>query len=372
MSVAIPVPLGDRAYEVVVGRGLLAEAGDRLGPLLRRPRVAIIADATAWDLHGAPFQASLEARGIHLDVILVPPGEASKSFARFEIVVEALLALEIERGDLIVAFGGGVAGDLAGFAAGVVKRGIDFVQVPTTLLAQVDSSVGGKTAINARAGKNMVGLFWQPRLVLADLDALATLPRRDLAAGWAEVVKYGLIDDPAFFDWCAGPGVAALDGDVDALAHAVATSVAAKARIVAADEREGGVRALLNLGHTFGHAFEAGVDFDEGVLRHGEAVAVGVAMAHRFSARLGLCPAADAERVSATLRAAGLPATPADIAVEGAPWDPDALAAAMAHDKKNEGGALTLILSHGIGRAFVRKRADAGEVRAFLGEDVKT
>lgn len=366
----IPVSLGDRSYQVVVGQGLLGAAAQWLRPFLRRPRIVVVADLTAWSLHGARFAASLEQAAVRLDVIEIPPGEASKSFASFERVVEGLLALGIERGDLIVAFGGGVAGDVAGFAAGVVKRGIDFVQVPTTLLAQVDSSVGGKTAINAAAGKNMVGLFWQPRLVLADLDVLTTLPARDMRAGWAEVLKYGLIDDPEFFSWCAGPGLAAIAGEQEALLEAVSHCVAAKARIVAQDEREGGVRALLNLGHTFGHAFEACVGFDESILRHGEAVACGMAMAHRYSAGLGLCAPEDAALVETAIASAGLPALPSALASPGIGWTVDGLVGAMAHDKKNEGGALTLILTKGIGKAFVHKNADVPGVAAFIEQDL--
>lgn len=369
----VRVELGARAYEVRIGSGLLADAGRHVAPLAGpRGRMAVVADREARRLHGATLAAGLRDGGLDCDWIDVAPGEASKSFASLERVCEALLELRLERGDLVLAFGGGVVGDLAGFAAGIVKRGLDFVQAPTTLLAQVDSSVGGKTAINARAGKNMVGLFWQPRLVLADGDALATLPRRDLAAGWAEVVKYGLIDDPEFFAWCAQAGLSALDGDAEALSDAVARSVAAKARIVAADEREAGQRALLNLGHTFAHAFEAEAGFDETALRHGEAVACGMAMAFRFSAELGLCAAADACAVEAALRAAGLPATPGALGGGGAGWNPERLLDAMGHDKKNEGGALTLILARGIGRAFVLKDAPRDALAAFLRKDTQS
>jgi 3-dehydroquinate synthase len=369
MSATVRVELGQRAYDVLVGQGLLARAGELISPLLTgRKRVVIVTDRTPWALHGGVLTASLEKSAIAYDVIEIEPGEASKSFISFQRVTEALLALTIERGDLVIAFGGGVTGDLAGFAAGVTKRGIDFVQIPTTLLAQVDSSVGGKTAINASAGKNLVGLFWQPRLVLADLDVLATLPRRDMAVGWAEVVKIGLIQDRDFFDWCAANGAAAISGDTSILSHAVKAAVQAKANIVAQDEREGGVRALLNLGHTFGHAFEACVGFDESVLRHGEAVACGMAMAHRFSVAQGLCDKEDARQVEDALDAAGLPAFPSDL--PGGPWTSAALFEAMSHDKKNEDGNLTLIITRGIGEAFVQKRVDAAAVRAFLDEDL--
>jgi 3-dehydroquinate synthase len=367
-ATTIRVDLADRAYDVHIDANLLSRAGALIDPLAVRKRVAIIADATAWHLHGATFTASLESCGISSDVIIVPPGEASKSFESFQSVVEALLALNVERTDLIVAFGGGVTGDLAGFAAGVTKRGLDFIQVPTTLLAQVDSSVGGKTAINAKAGKNLVGLFWQPRLVLADLDVLSTLPAREMRAGWAEIVKYGLINDPDFFNWCAEFSACALGGNKKALGEAVAHSVRAKAQIVAQDERESGVRALLNLGHTFGHAFEVCAGFDEAVLKHGEAVACGMSMAYRFSTELGLCPRADARAVEAVLEAADLAAFPNDL--PGGPWESAALFEAMGHDKKNEGGALTLILTRGIGQAFVQKAADGAKVARFIQEDL--
>jgi 3-dehydroquinate synthase len=369
VSATICVELGDRTYNVRIDRGLLARAGALILPMTARKRAVIVTDTTPWALHGHILEESLRTAGIIFDVIEIEPGEASKSFASFQRVVEQLLMLNIERGDLVIAFGGGVTGDLAGFAAGVTKRGIDFIQIPTTLLAQVDSSVGGKTAINAAIGKNLVGLFWQPRLVLADLDCLATLPTRDMKAGWAEVLKIGLIQDRDFFDWCAANGSAAIGGDVKVLAHAVTMAVQAKANVVAADEREGGVRALLNLGHTFGHAFEAVNGFDEAVLRHGEAVACGMAMAHRFSANLGLCPSEDARQVEDCLDSVGLAAFPADL--PGGPWDAQALFDAMAHDKKNEDGNLTLILTRAIGQAFVQKRASGQDVLAFLHEDLK-
>jgi 3-dehydroquinate synthase len=368
VSEIIKVDLGTRAYDVHIGGGLLAQAGALIAPLAKRARVAIVTDRTPWALHGATLIDSLNGAGLAHDVILIEPGEASKSFASFQHVTEELLALNVERGDLIIAFGGGVTGDLTGFAAGVTKRGIDFVQIPTTLLSQVDSSVGGKTAINATAGKNLIGMFWQPRLVIADTDVLATLPRRDMAAGWAEIIKIGMIADRPFFDWCAEHGARALSGDQDLLTHAIKVAVEAKARIVVQDEREAGVRALLNLGHTFGHAFEAIIGFDEALLRHGEAVACGMAMAHRFSARLGLCPSSDATLVEDALDGVGLAAFPSDLA--GGPWRSDDIFEAMMHDKKNESGALTLILTRGIGEAFVQKSADSATVKAFLFEDL--
>lgn len=368
MKQTIHVALDQRSYVVDIGQGLLAEAGTLIRPLMKRPRVAIIADSTAWALHGGVFGESLTKAQILWDVIEIAPGEGSKSFTSLERVTEALLKLNLERSDLIIAFGGGVTGDLTGFAAGITKRGIDFVQVPTTLLAQVDSSVGGKTAINSSAGKNLIGVFWQPRYVLADLATLSTLPTRDLRAGWAEILKIGLLGDRAFFDWCLSHAPTALAGNVEHLAYAIGQSVKAKARIVAEDEREAGVRALLNLGHTFGHAFEASVGFDESILRHGEAVACGMAMAFRFSQAQGLCSEADVALTEQALAAAGLAHLPR--LLPGGPWQPDALFEAMSHDKKNENGALTLILTRGIGAAFVQKGVDADAVRAFLKEDV--
>jgi 3-dehydroquinate synthase len=370
VSGTVNVELGDRAYNVLVGQNLLERAGQLIAPLFlsQRKRVVIVTDRTPWRLHGPILVASLEQASITYDVIEIEPGEASKSFATFQRVIEALLSFNVERNDLVIAFGGGVTGDLTGFAAGVTKRGIDFVQIPTTLLAQVDSSVGGKTAINATAGKNLIGLFWQPRLVIADIETLATLPGRDMIAGWAEIIKVGMINDRDFFDWCAANGNAAIAGDNAILAHAIKAAVQAKANIVAQDEREGGVRALLNLGHTFGHAFEACVGFKEDVLRHGEAVACGMAMAHRFSVAQGLCPKEDARQVEDALDSVGLAAFPSDLA--GGPWDSRALFEAMTHDKKNEDGQLTLILTKGIGQAFVQKRVDAEAVLAFLKEDL--
>jgi 3-dehydroquinate synthase len=360
---AIPVGLEGRGYDVLVGTGLLDAAGGLIAPFAPRRRIAIVTDETVAALHLARLRASLEAAGLAASAIILPPGEGQKSWAGLEHLSERLLALELERRDIVIAFGGGVIGDLAGFAAGVLKRGIDFVQIPTTLLAQVDSSVGGKTAINARAGKNLVGLFHQPRLVLADLDVLATLPARERMAGYAEIVKYGLIDDPAFFAWCEGAAARVLAGEAEALARAIETSVAAKARVVAADEREGGVRALLNLGHTFAHAFEAEIGFDDRTMLHGEAVGLGLGLAFRFSAAQGLCPPEDAARVSAHLDALGF-SRPRN--APGGPFEADRLLAAMAHDKKVEDGRLTFILARGIGASFIARDVSAAAVREFL------
>jgi 3-dehydroquinate synthase len=360
---SIPVGLGARAYEVVIGPGVLAEAGRRIAPLTRRGRLAVVSDETVWRLHGAALARSLEAAGLAVHPVIVPPGEQTKSFAGLADVLDRLLALELDRGDLVVAFGGGVVGDLTGFAAAVYKRGIDFVQIPTTLLAQVDSSVGGKTAIDTPRGKNLVGAFHQPRLVLADLDVLATLAEREMRAGYAEVIKYGLLGDGAFFEWLEADGAAVLAREPAALARAVARSVEMKAEIVAEDETERGRRALLNLGHTFGHALEAETGYGDALL-HGEAVGAGQALAFRFSAAQGLCAAADAARATAAIAASGLPTTLGEI--PGHPFDVGRLVGHMAQDKKAEGGRLTFILARALGEAFVARDVDAAAVRAFL------
>ena len=362
-AAAVPVAVEGRPYEVLIGRELIERAGPLIRPLLKRPRVAVVADETVNDLHGARLAASLRAAGIDAHPVLLAPGEEAKSFAGLEALCDALLGLELDRGDLIVAFGGGVVGDQAGFAAAILKRGIDFVQIPTTLLAQVDSSVGGKTAIDTPRGKNLIGAFHQPRLVLADLGVLATLPRRELICGYAEVIKYGLLGDVAFFEWLEANAAAVLARDEAALSHAIRRSVQMKAEIVAEDEREQGRRALLNLGHTFAHALETETGFGE-ALKHGEAVGIGCALAFRFSARLGLCPGQDAERAGRAIAAGGLPTRLADLA--GGPFRADALVAAMAQDKKAEGRALTFILARGIGEAFVAKGVEATAAHDFL------
>ncbi|KPF82282.1 3-dehydroquinate synthase [Brevundimonas sp. AAP58] len=358
----IPVQGGMFApYDVVVGRGLLSEAGRRIAPFARH-RTAVVTDEIVAGLHGAAVQASLEAAGVRCEIIAVPPGEASKSFAELERLMDRLLALGLDRKDVIVALGGGVVGDLAGLAAALYMRGIDFVQVPTTLLAQVDSSVGGKTAIDTPRGKNLVGAFHQPRLVLADIDVLGTLPERQVKSGWAEVLKHGLICDPAFFDWLAGDGAEGARGDPAALERAVVRSVEIKSAIVGEDEKEAGRRALLNLGHTFGHAIEAELGFEEAALAHGEAVALGCCMAFRYSARQGLCSIQDAERVQTVVAAANLPTRLEQVGSFSA----QALLSRMVGDKKAEAGRLTLILARAVGQAFV-SRAEAPEtVLTFL------
>lgn len=364
----IPVSGGAfAAYDVVVGRGLLAQAGAHIAPLAKG-RTVIVTDETVAGIHAQALTASLTAAGVNSEIVAVPAGEGSKSFAELERVLDRLLEIGLDRKDVVIALGGGVVGDLAGLAAALFMRGIDFVQIPTTLLAQVDSSVGGKTAIDTPRGKNLVGAFHQPRLVLADIDVLATLPERQVRSGWAEVLKHGLICDAAFFDWLAGEGAAGAKGDAAALERAVIRSVEIKSAVVGEDEKEAGRRALLNLGHTFGHAIETEVGFDEGALAHGEAVALGCCMAFRYSAREGLCSAADVERVEAVVAAAGLP-TRLD---QAGSFAADRLLALMAGDKKAEGGALTLILARGVGQACVAKGVDAAKVRAFLIEEGAT
>ena len=358
----IPVGLEGRGYEVMVGPGLIDAAGAHIAPLLKHKRTAVVVDETVDWLHGPRLRASLETAGIETHFITIPPGEASKSFEGLASVIDRLLALALDRGDVIVAFGGGVVGDLAGFAASIYKRGVDFVQIPTTLLAQVDSSVGGKTAIDTPRGKNLVGAFHQPKLVLADLDVLATLPDREMRAGYAEVIKYGLLGDFAFFEWLESHGPAVVAREPKSLARAVARSVEMKAEIVAEDEREAGRRALLNLGHTFGHALEAELGFGD-ALRHGEAVALGCAQAFRFSAALSLMSTQDALRAERGIAAAGLPVRLDQL---GEPLLADRLIDHMAQDKKAEGGSLTLVLAHGIGDAFTAKQVDPARLRQFL------
>jgi 3-dehydroquinate synthase len=361
----VRVELGERGYDIHVGPGLIAQAGKYLEPLLRRARVAIVTDETVARHHLPALTASLDEHGIAHDEIVLPAGESTKSFAQLEKLTEWLLETGVERGDLVIALGGGVIGDLTGFAASIVRRGVDFAQIPTTLLSQVDSSVGGKTGINTRQGKNLAGAFHQPRLVLADTDALKSLPMRDFLAGYAEVVKYGLIDDRDFFDWLETNLDAIKAGDDAARSYAIVKSCEAKAAIVAADERESNVRALLNLGHTFGHALEAATGFSSKLV-HGEGVAVGMALAFDYSARLGLCPSQDAVRVHRHLERAGLPCSLADI--PGPLPDAEGLIALMGQDKKVVDGKLTFILVRGIGEAFITRDADRGTLKALLGE----
>jgi len=360
----VPVALGDRSYDVRIEAGLLDRAGEALAPLARGRAMPIVTDENLLP-HLATLQASFAAAGVASEAIVLPPGESTKSWARLEALTDQLLELGVERGDHVIALGGGVIGDLVGFATSILKRGCSFVQVPTTLLAQVDSSVGGKTAINSRAGKNLVGAFHQPALVLIDPQVLGTLPPRELRAGYAEVLKYGLIDDFAFFEWCEANAPALLVGDPQAREHAISHSVTAKARIVGEDERETtGKRALLNLGHTFGHALETETGFSNKLL-HGEGVAAGMALAFAYSARRGLCSGQEAQRVAAHLRAIGLPdgLAAAGITASGA-----RLVEHMLHDKKMAAGTLPFLLARGIGQTFLDKTVDLADVAAFLDE----
>ncbi|GMM93904.1 3-dehydroquinate synthase [Qipengyuania sp. MTN3-11] len=365
----IPVELGGRSYDVHVGRGLLERAV--ADGLLPSPGggLCLVADGNALAHHGERLLHVLKEAGAAVAVYEVHGGEAAKSWSELERLTDWLLAQGVERGDRVLAMGGGVVGDLTGFACAILKRGTGFVQLPTTLLAQVDSSVGGKTAINTAAGKNLVGAFHQPSLVLADLDTLATLPERELRAGYAEVLKYGVLGDAEFFDWLCANADAVLSLVPDAIEHAVATSIAAKARIVAEDEREtSGRRALLNLGHTFGHALEAATGFSEGLL-HGEAVALGMVLAARYSARRDDCSLDDAERVTRAVSQAGLPT---EISALGLECDGAALVDHMRHDKKMQGGTLPFVLLRTIGAAFLAKDVALEDVALFLDEQLQT
>ncbi len=367
--IVVPVALGARSYDIVIGRGLIAGLGARIAALRPGAETAIVTDATVAKRHLATAETALKSAGIESSAIVVPEGEGSKSYATFETVCEAIIAAHIERGDLVVALGGGVIGDLAGFAAASVRRGLDFVQVPTTLLAQVDSSVGGKTGINSRHGKNLVGAFHQPILVIADTALLDTLPAREFRAGYAEVAKYGLLGDAAFFSWLEANWQEVFSGGKTsgslAREHAIAVCCRGKAGVVARDERETGERALLNLGHTFGHALEAGAGFS-GRLLHGEAVALGMTLAFEFSARKGLIGEVDAARARGHLAAVGLPTHLRQ--VPGGVPGLDALMDLIAQDKKVKRGKLTFILVRGIGQAFVENDVSAAEVRAFLAD----
>jgi 3-dehydroquinate synthase len=362
----VHVPLGDRAYDILIGADLLDSAGERLKAQFPGRRFGIVTDTEVARAQLPRLRRSLEAAGIGYAEIVLPNGESTKSFARLGEVVEGLLAARLERGDLVIALGGGVIGDLAGFAAAIARRGMAFVQMPTSLLAQVDSSVGGKTGINSPHGKNLIGAFHQPRLVLADLSTLDTLPPREFAAGYAEVVKYGLIDDAEFFYWLEANRAEIFAGG-PARAEAIAHACASKTRFVLADEKETGVRALLNLGHTFGHALEKATGYSARLL-HGEGVAIGMVLAHGFSARLGLAASQDTGRIAAHLRAAGLPTRLAEIEGELPPTP--VLMDAIAQDKKVVRGALTFILTRGIGLAFIENKVDAAAVAAFI-EDMR-
>ena len=366
--IVVDVALGERSYDILIGRGQLAVLGQKIAALRPGAKAAIVSDETVARHHLSATEAALAAAGIAVTAVTVPPGESSKSFPHLERVCERLIAARIERGDLVVALGGGVIGDLAGFAAAVVRRGLDYVQVPTTLLAQVDSSVGGKTAIDSGHGKNLIGAFHQPILVIADTALLDTLPAREFRAGYAEVAKYGLIADAAFFAWLEANWQDVFVGSA-AREHAIAVSCRMKAAIVGRDERETGERALLNLGHTFGHALEAAAGFS-GQLLHGEAISLGMVLAFQFSARRGLLAPADAARAERHLAAAGLPTriAPTFASITGGVPPAERVMELMAQDKKVKRGKLTFILARGIGASFIAPDVDATEVRAFLVE----
>jgi 3-dehydroquinate synthase len=357
------VELDKRSYEILIGRGLIASAGKSMLPLLKQKRVVAVTDTNVARHHLEGLERSVRAAGIAIDSIVLEAGEQTKSFAGLESLLTQLLELGIERRTTLVALGGGVIGDLTGFAAAVALRGIDFIQIPTTLLAQVDSSVGGKTGIDTPRGKNLVGAFHQPRLVLADTATLDTLPRRQMLAGYAEVAKYGLINEPAFFTWLESNGADVIERADGPLRHAVLESCRNKARVVAADEREQDARALLNLGHTFGHALEAECGYSDELL-HGEAVAIGMVMAFDLSARLGLCPLEDAARVQRHLASVGLPTSPNWI--DGRDWQAERLIRHMSRDKKVQDGRIAFVLAKGIGRAFFPAHAELDEISALL------
>lgn len=359
----VRVELADRSYDVLIGPDLLAEAGRLVAGRLGKAKCAVVTDENVARHHLSGLEASLKAEGRYKGSIVLKPGEATKSFRELGPLCERLLEMGLERGDLVVAFGGGVIGDLAGFAAGVLRRGIRFVQIPTSLLAQVDSSVGGKTGINTPQGKNLVGVFHQPSLVIADTDVLKTLAAREMRAGYAEVAKYGLLGDAGFFGWLEKVHDGIFSHDRETLVTAIEKSVKAKAAIVARDEHETGDRALLNLGHTFGHALEAWTGYSDRLL-HGEGVAIGMCLAFRFSESLGLCPPGTAGRVSRHLADVGLPTRMADI--PGGKADADELVRLMGQDKKVRDGRLTFILARDIGQAFISRDIDEQTVRAFL------
>lgn len=372
MNAAVTVALDERTYDIHVGPELLSRAAELLSPVLKQKRVFIVTDSNVALLYLNPLTENLQAADIKTNHVVVPAGEASKDMDHLSLVLDAMLAAKCERTTMVIALGGGVVGDLAGFAASIFLRGVDFIQIPTTLLAQVDSSVGGKTGINTSAGKNLVGTFHQPRLVLADTDTLVTLPRRELLAGYAEVVKYALLGDEKFFRWLEKHGATALAGGdgQDALRQCITTSCASKAAIVAADKKEAGARALLNLGHTFGHSLEAEFGY-EGDLLHGEGVSIGMIMAFDLSMRLGLCSPSDVERVRAHFESVGLPITPPKVG-RGAALNADKLLDHMAQDKKVKNGTITFVLVRGIGKAFLTTDAPTEKIRETLETNLAT
>jgi 3-dehydroquinate synthase len=361
----VHVPLGERSYDILIGPGLMARAGGEITSRIKGRRAAIVTDENVGSRYLDGLMDSLQTDGIEAVSVTLPAGEKTKSFDYLTKVCDVLLEARIERNDTVIALGGGVIGDLTGFAAGIVRRGVRFVQIPTSLLSQVDSSVGGKTGINARQGKNLVGIFNQPDLVLADTDVLDTLSEREFRAGYAEVAKYGLIDKPDFFEWLENNWRDVFAGG-SARIEAIAVSCQAKADVVAADERENGRRALLNLGHTFGHALEAATQYDSSRLVHGEGVSIGMVLAHRFSARMNLASPDLADRVEAHLKAVGLPTRMHQIPGELPPTE--VLMDAIAQDKKVKSGKLTFILTRGLGQSFVADDVPASEVQRFIEE----
>ncbi len=364
----VHVPLGDRAYDIRIGRGLIAEAGAAIAPLLARPRLAVVTDERVAALHLPAFEAGLAKVGIETVSLALPPGEATKGWAALERTVEWMLAEKVGRDDVVAAFGGGVIGDLVGFAAAILRRGVGFVQIPTTLLAQVDSSVGGKTGINSPRGKNLIGAFHQPRLVLADTGLLDSLPARDFLAGYGEVVKYGLLGDAEFFAWLEANGRLLTAGDPAARIHAVRRSCEMKAEIVARDETEQGDRALLNLGHTFAHALEAATGYSDRLL-HGEAVAIGCVLAFETSAALGLCPQEAPSRVATHFEAMGMRGRLSD--VPGELPDAEGLMRLMEQDKKVKAGRIAFVLARDIGATHVERAADLAVVRRVLADGLE-
>jgi 3-dehydroquinate synthase len=365
----VPVSLAERSYNIAIGQNLIATAGGLVAPFLKRPVAVIVTDENVAKVHLASLEKSLAASGIETKSIILPAGEATKSYKYLAELCDGLLSAGVERRDIVIALGGGVIGDLTGFAASILRRGVNFIQIPTSLLAQVDSSVGGKTGINSPLGKNLIGAFHQPIAVLADLDVLNTLPKRQRAAGYAEVAKYGLLGDAKFFEWLEDNVDAIIDGgnDVSAMAHAVQTCCAMKARIVAEDETETGVRALLNLGHTFGHALEAATGYSDRLL-HGEAVAIGMVQAFKFSDQLGVCAKGTHERVIKHLKRAGLPTHASEIPGKLPPNEK--LVELMRQDKKAVGGKLTFILAKSIGETYIAKGVAESEVMSFLEKDL--
>lgn len=367
MTQRVHVATPGGGYDILIGERLLAKAGAQIAPLLKNPQVVIVTDENVARFYLHRLTGTLDEHKIRYRCVVIRPGEGSKSLGAFSETVEQILETNPDRHTTLLALGGGVVGDITGFAASVLLRGVDFIQIPTTLLAQVDSSVGGKTGVNSAHGKNLIGTFHQPRLVIADISLLATLPRRERMAGYAEMLKYALIGDPNFFGWLEQNAAEMLESSAAHLVQGVLTCCEAKARIVAADEKEQGSRALLNFGHTFAHALEAETGFSDTLL-HGEAVAIGMMLAFRMSVKMGLCGVPDFERLRKHYETLDLPDSPLCIQPQ---WDVDALVEHMLHDKKNKDGLLTLILTHGIGRAYISAGTEPAQLRAFLSEAIE-